>query len=138
VKPTYGLDDETVERMLMDALDHGEEDLDKRRVAEGRVESQRILLATRKSIESDADLLEPGERDAIEKAMAALEDACSGNDPRKIQNGIDELDRVTKGFAGRRMNRAIARAIGGRKVEEVNAEVEHAKGIENAHEQWPK
>jgi molecular chaperone HscA len=138
VKPTYGLDDETVERMLMDALDHGEEDLNKRRVAEGRVESQRILLATRKSIESDADLLEPGERESIEKAMAALEDACRGDDPRKIQNGIDELDRVTKSFAGRRMNRAIARAIAGRDVEEVNREVEHAKGVENAHEQWPK
>ena len=142
VKPTYGLDDETVERMLTEALDYGEEDLTKRRVAEGRVESQRILLATRKSLESDADLLEAGEKDAIEKAMRALEEACRGEDPRKIQNGIDELDRATKDFAGRRMNRAIARAIGGRKVDEVNREVEHAKGIEHAHDapdlQWPK
>ncbi|HEY1954659.1 MAG TPA: Fe-S protein assembly chaperone HscA [Polyangiaceae bacterium] len=134
VKPTYGLDDETVEKMLMDALDHGEDDLLKRRVAEGRVEAQRILLATNKSLEADADLLEPGEKGAIETAMRGLDEACRGEDPRKIQNGIDELDRVTKSFAGRRMNRAIARAIGGRKVDEVNREVEHAKGIERAHE----
>jgi molecular chaperone HscA len=150
VKPTYGLDDDTVEQMLIDALDHGEEDLTRRRVAEGRVEAQRILLATRKSLESDADLLEAGEQASIEAAMSALEAACRGADPakpgradadadpRKIQSGIDELDRVTKSFAGRRMNRAIARAIGGRKVDEVNAQVEHAKGIENAHETWPK
>ncbi len=134
VKPAYGLDDETVEKMLIEALDHGEEDLLKRRVAEGRVEAGRILLATRKSLDSDADLLEPGEREAIEAAMRALEEACRGEEPRKIQNGIDELDRVTKSFAGRRMNRAISRAIGGRKVDEVNREVEHAKGIERAHE----
>ena len=76
VKPTYGLDDETVERMLTEALDYGEDDLHKRRVAEGRVEAQRILLATRKTLESDPDLLEPGEKPAIEAAMRALEVAC--------------------------------------------------------------
>ncbi len=139
VKPSYGLDDATVERMLTEALDYGEDDLLKRRVAEGRVESERILLATRKSIDADGDLLAPGERASIEEAMRALEDACKGGgvDPRKIQNGIDELDRRTKDFAGRRMNRAIARAIAGRKVDEVESKVEHAKGIEHAHDVVP-
>jgi molecular chaperone HscA len=132
VKPTYGLDDETVERMLTEALDFGEEDLTKRRIAEGRVEGQRIMLATQKSLGTDADLLEPGEHVAIQGAMRALDEACSGEDPRKIQSAIDDLDRATKAFAGRRMNRAIARAIGGRKVDDVDHEVEHAKGIEHA------
>jgi molecular chaperone HscA len=134
VKPSYGLDDETVERMLTEALDYGEEDLAKRRVAEGRVEAQRILLATHKTIEADADLLEPGERPVIESAMRTLEEACKGEDPRAIQSGIDDLDRATKAFAGRRMNRAIAKAIAGRKVDEVDREVAHAKGIEHAHD----
>jgi len=134
VKPTYGLDDETVERMLTEALDFGEEDLTKRRIAEGRVEGQRIMLATQKSLGTDADLLEPGEHVAIQGAMRALDEACSGEDPRKIQSAIDDLDRATKAFAGRRMNRAIARAIGGRKVDDVDHEVEHAKGIEHAHD----
>jgi molecular chaperone HscA len=66
--------------------------------------------------------------------MEALERACVGDDPRKIQSGVDELDRTTKEFAGRRMNRAIARAIGGRRVDDVGEEVEHAKGIERAHD----
>ena len=113
---------------------NGINDLSKRRVAEGRVEARRILLATRKSIDTDADLLEPGERTAIDVAMLALESACNGEDPRKIQNAIDELDRTTKDFAGRRMNRAIASAIAGRKVDDVGDQVEHAKGIERAHE----
>jgi len=133
VKPSYGLDDDTVERMLIDALDHGEDDLNKRRVAEGRVEASRIVLATKKSMESDADLLEQGEREAIESAIVALEAACKREDPKKIQGAIDDLDRATKSFAGRRMNRAIARAIGGRNVDDVGKEVEHAKGIEHAH-----
>jgi molecular chaperone HscA len=123
--------------MLLDALDHGEEDLTKRRVAEGRVEAGRIVLATRKGLAEDGDLLAAGDREAIERAVGALEDACRGDDPRRIQARIDELDRATKDFAGARMNRAIARAIEGRKVDDLGREVEHAKGIERAHEQAP-
>jgi molecular chaperone HscA len=133
VKPSYGLDDATVEQMLLDALDHGEEDLTRRRLAENRVEAGRILLATRKGLESDVDLLEPGEKARIEQACAALDTATRGEDPARIHAGIDALDAATKGFAGRRMNRAIARAIEGRRVDTVEKSVEHAKGVEEAH-----
>jgi molecular chaperone HscA len=133
VKPSYGLDDATVEHMLLDALDHGEEDLVRRRVAENRVEAHRILLATHKALEADADLLEPGERDRIVAACDALEDSTRGEDPGKIHARIEGLDDATKAFAGRRMNRAIARAIEGRRVDAVEKSVEHAKGIEEAH-----
>jgi molecular chaperone HscA len=133
VKPSYGLDDATVEQMLLDALDHGEEDLVRRRVAENRVEGHRILLATHKALESDADLLEPGERDRIVAACEALEESTRGEDPGKIHARIEALDDATKAFAGRRMNRAIARAIEGRRVDAVEKSVEHAKGIEEAH-----
>jgi molecular chaperone HscA len=133
VKPSYGLDDETVERMLIEALDHGEDDLVKRRLAEGRVEARRILSATRKSLEADADLLEAGEGSRIEEACLALEQAAGGDDPRKMHSRIDALDHATKAFAGRRMNRAIARAIEGQRVDAVEKTVEHAKGVEEAH-----
>jgi len=133
VKPSYGLDDATVEQMLLDALDHGEEDLTKRRVAENRVEAHRILAATRKALVTDADLLEPGEKARIEAACAALEQAAHGEDPGRIHARIEALDDATKAFAGRRMNRAIARAIEGRRVDVVEKSVEHAKGIEEAH-----
>ena len=133
VKPSYGLDDEAVERMLIEALDHGEEDLLKRRLAEGRVEARRILAATRKSLEADADLLEPGEGARIAEACDALEVAAGGDDARKVQSRIDSLDHATKAFAGRRMNRAIARAIEGQRLDTVEKTVEHAKGVEEAH-----
>jgi len=130
VKPTYGLDDAAVEQMLLDALDHGEEDLLQRRVAEGRVEGGRISRATRKALQTDPDLLEAGEKKTIEDALAALEKACEGIDPRPIQQGIDALDQSTKAFAGRRMNRAIQHAIAGRRVEDLSKTVEHAKGVD--------
>jgi len=133
VKPSYGLDDATVEQMLLDALDHGEEDLVRRRLAENRVEAGRILLATRKGLQADADLLQAGERDAIERACAALEEATRGEEPGRIHSGIEALDTVTKAFAGRRMNRAISRAIEGRRLDMVERSVEHAKGVEEAH-----
>ncbi len=133
VKPSYGLDDAAVERMLLDALDHGEEDLTRRRLAENRVDASRILVATRKGLVADADLLEAGERARIEDACAKLDLAARGDDPSRIHAGISALDDATKVFAGRRMNRAIARAIEGKKLDTVEKSVEHAKGVEEAH-----
>lgn len=133
VKPSYGLDDETVEQMLFDAIDHGEEDLLARRLAEGRMEAHRIGTSTRKSVDGDPQLLVPGERERIEAALAALDQAAKGTDPRRIQLCIDDLDATTKDFAARRMNRAIAQAIAGQRLEAVERTVEHAKGIELAH-----
>jgi molecular chaperone HscA len=133
VKPSYGLDDEAVEKMLMDALDHGEEDLFKRRLAENRVEAHRMLGATKKSVDADSDLLGAEERVAIDAAIAALEAAADGEDPSKIHAAIEALDHATKDFAGRRMDRAIAKAIGGKNVGDVEKSVEGAKGIEAAH-----
>ena len=133
VKPSYGLDDDTVEQMLIDAIDHGEEDLLARRLAEARLEAHRIGTSTKKSVEGDPELLAPGERERILAALVALDEAMAGTDPRKIQLRIDDLDASTKAFAERRMNRAIAKAIEGQRLESVERTVEHAKGIELAH-----
>ncbi|HEY6462243.1 MAG TPA: Fe-S protein assembly chaperone HscA [Polyangiaceae bacterium] len=133
VRPSYGLDDATVEQMLLDALEHGEEDFTKRRVAENRVETRRILVATRKALVADADLLQAGEKASIEKACDALDGAAKGEDADAMHRCIEALDDATKAFAGRRMNRAIAKAIEGRKLDAVEQTVKHAKGIEEAH-----
>jgi molecular chaperone HscA len=138
VKPSYGLDDATVERMLTDALDHGEQDLDRRRLAEARVEAGRILLATRKALAADADLLDDRETASIARACADLEQAAHGDRAAAIQGGIDAVDAATKAFAARRMNRAMARAIGGQRVEAIEKTVEQARGIEHAHGPFPR
>ncbi len=130
VKPTYGLDDDAIEQMLLSALDHGEDDLAARRLAEARIESEQVLTVTRQALATDAALLEPGERDQIEAAMAALVAALDCANASLIHLANEDLERATHAFAGRRMDAAIARAIGGKQLGEVERSVEGAKGIE--------
>jgi len=130
VKPSYGLDDEQIEDMLLDALDHGEQDLAARRLAEQRVEAQRILMATKSGLETDADLLNVVERAHIMSAVDQLEKAVEGTNPAAIESGVANLDGQTKSWAARRMDRAIAKAIGGKGVDDVAASVASAEGIE--------
>jgi molecular chaperone HscA len=131
VKPSYGLTDEQVEDMLIAALDHGEDDLEARRLAEERVEAQRILQATDKALQGpDAPLLPPDERGQVDAALVALRAACEGKSPSRIHNAVEALDDATKSWAGRRLDAAIARAIGGKKLGEVEESVAHAQGIE--------
>jgi molecular chaperone HscA len=119
--------------MLLEALDHGESDLKRRRLAEHRVEAHRIVEATKKALAVDSDLLEDGELAKIEEVCARAIASAAGTDPSRVRADIEALDAATKAFAGRRMDRAIALALEGRRVEAVEKSVEHAKGIEAAH-----
>ncbi|MEQ9321090.1 MAG: Fe-S protein assembly chaperone HscA, partial [Polyangiaceae bacterium] len=138
VKPSYGLTDEEVEQMLLDALDHGEEDFEKRRLVERRVEAERIVSATRSALDKDGDMLIEGEREAIEGAMTALAEAIEGDKPGVILTRIEDLDAATKAWAGRRMDKAIAAAIAGKDVDAIEETVSHARGVDahvEEHEQ---
>jgi molecular chaperone HscA len=132
VKPSYGLDDEQVEEMLLSALDFGEQDFEARRLVEARVEGQRMLLATEKALGADAALLSELERVNVEAAVAELKHAiASATKPGTIQLRIDALDECTHSWAGRRMDAAIAGALAGRRLSEVASSVEHARGVES-------
>jgi molecular chaperone HscA len=131
VTPSYGLTDDEVEAMLMAALDHGEDDLNRRQLVEARVEAERVLHATSKALQADADLLETAdERRRIDEAMVALEQTCRGEKPALIRLSTEDLDRATHEWAGRRMDRAIARAIAGKDIGQIEQSVAHAKGVE--------
>ncbi len=130
VKPSYGLTDEEVERMLLDAYEHAETDVSARNLREQRVEAQRILEATASAIRADSDLLEASDKAAIEAAVARLQQAIGGDDHRVIASRIEELDHAAKPFAGRRMDRSIRKALAGRDVSGLEADTQHARGIE--------
>lgn len=138
VKPSYGLSDEEIEDMLLEAIDHGDEDLEARRLADARVEATRIALATRKGLEADADLLSAEEGAQVARALQELDQAVTtARRAGAVQRAIDELDRVTHEWAGRRMNRAIQAAIGGKAIAEVADTVKEASGVDahvEAHE----
>jgi len=138
VVPSYGLSDAEVEEMLLSALDHGEEDLERRRLIEARVEAERVLTATRKAFASDADLLSPEEKARIEEAFASLEEAVRGERAALITARVEALDDATNEWAGRRMDRAVQRAIAGKQVEDVEKDVEKAAGVDAHVEEHAK
>jgi len=116
VKPSYGLADADIERMLRESFQHAKEDVHSRALAEQRVEGQRLLEATRSALQADKNLLRADEAAAIEKAMAGLESLLSGKDHRAIKRAADALNHATEDFAARRMDEGVRRALAGRKI----------------------
>jgi molecular chaperone HscA len=116
VKPSYGLGDADIERILRDSFQHAKEDVHARALAEYRVEAQRLVEATRSALSQDGRLLTDEERGAIEHATQALEKLLTGTDYRAIKQATDALNRATDEFAARRMDEGIKRALAGRKI----------------------
>jgi molecular chaperone HscA len=116
VKPSYGLGDADIERMLRDSFTHAKEDVHARALAESRVDGQRLLDATRSAIAADGALLAPEERKAIEARMDELERALAGADHRAIKQAVEALNHGTVDFAARRMDEGIRRALAGKKI----------------------
>jgi molecular chaperone HscA len=135
VKPSYGLTDEEVERMLIDSFEHAEEDLDKRNLVVERVEAERILAATRHAFATDPALLTDDVRAAGERAMVELEAAMKGDSYLAIRHAVEALDIATKPFAQARMNRAIEAGLLGKTLDEAEAKVAHAHGLDAAHQE---
>ena len=119
VKPAYGLDDDTIEKMILESIEHARDDIADRMITEQRVESKRILLALRGAIEEDRALLTDEEVAQLEQGMKAVSDAAEGDNHRLIKQRIEQLDELSVEFAGRRMDRSINRALAGKTVGEV-------------------
>ena len=116
VKPSYGLADADIERMLRDSYEHAKDDMHARALHEARVEAQRLLEAVRSALAADAALLAAAEREMIERQVAALAAVASGNDHRAIRQASEALNRATEEFAGRRMDAGVKRALAGRNI----------------------
>jgi molecular chaperone HscA len=116
VKPSYGLADADVERMLRDSFEHAKGDMHARALAEQRVEGQRLIEATRSALQADRALLSPEEEQRIETAMQALQALLAGTDHRAIRQSVEALNHATEDFAARRMDEGVRRALAGRKI----------------------
>jgi molecular chaperone HscA len=119
VKPSYGLADEQIARMLQEGFTTAEGDMRDRALREARVETERMVLATRAAIAADGDLLAESERADIEALMQAAEQQALGDDAAAIDAAVKALADGTEAFAAERMNRGIRQALAGRRVEEV-------------------
>ncbi|MBX9793372.1 MAG: Fe-S protein assembly chaperone HscA [Burkholderiaceae bacterium] len=119
VKPSYGLADEDIARMLSESFTTAEVDMKERALRESRVEAERMLLATRAAIAADGDLLEATEAAVIEAMLQRLESVRQGIDHHAIDDAVEALAQSTEAFAAERMNRGIRQALAGRRVSEV-------------------
>ena len=105
--------------MLQESFATAEADMPLRALREARVDAERMVGATRAALQADADLLQPGEREGIERLLAQAEQAAAGEDRDAIEAATLALAEGTEHFAAERMNRGIRRALAGRSVEEV-------------------
>ena len=119
VKPSYGLSDDDVARMLRESFSTAEDDMKARSLRESRVEAERMLLATRAALAADGDLLSTDERQAIDQLLVSIESVREGEDHHLIDAAVEALAKGTEAFAAERMNRSIQQALAGRSVDQI-------------------
>ncbi len=118
VKPSYGLSDEDIVRMLQDGNGKAEEDMHARELREQQVEARRILQSTVSALEVDGDLLNEEERREVDTLCVTLVKLAEGTDIEALKAGIEALTKGTEVFAERRMDRSIREALSGMNVDD--------------------
>lgn len=119
VKPSYGLGDEQITRMLQDGFAHADDDMAARKLREARVEAERMVLATNAALAVDGPLLSAEEQEAIRQLVESTQSTATRDDADAIEKAVEALAEGTEAFAAARMNQGIRQALAGRRVEEV-------------------
>jgi len=119
VKPSYGLSDADIARMLEESHANAAADMTTRALLEARVDAERIIDATASALEVDAELLAADERVALDAAVARLRSlvGAADADRRALVEATEALNRASEAFAGRRMDRSVAQALTGRNID---------------------
>ena len=118
IKPSYGLSDADMERLLLDGYKFASEDKDLRHLQETKVEAQRELEALEQALKVDAKLLDSAKLEALEKAQAALKTQLETNDIKAIEHAVEQLKVHSDAFAAERMNQHIDHALKGTKLDD--------------------
>ena len=119
VKPSYGLDDDTITQMLKDSMSNAAEDMAARARAEAVVEAESLTDAVNAALELDSDLLEAEELQQIQQDIAALQGRLKDGKAEDIRAAVAKLSLSTDNFAAKRMNRNIQRALTGQSVDNI-------------------
>ncbi|MBB6134695.1 molecular chaperone HscA [Massilia aurea] len=128
VKPSYGLADDQVARMLQDSYTSASSDMQMRALREEQVEAERILLATQSALDSDTDLLSPDEQATIAAQLQMVRDAVAMSNDTTLEPGLRQnvvhdavqaLAHGTEEFAARRMDKSVRKALSGKSLDEI-------------------
>jgi len=117
VKPSYGLGDDEIARMLRESYEKAADDMKARALAEARVDADHVAMGTDGALAADGDLLSPDERSAIDAALVKLRTLRDGSDADALRHAVDALNRATEAFAARRMDRGVRQALAGRAID---------------------
>ncbi|MFQ5664536.1 MAG: Fe-S protein assembly chaperone HscA, partial [Terriglobia bacterium] len=121
VKPSYGLTDEQVEGMILESIEYAEADFAATQLVGARNEADTVLRATARALaEEQAQELTPEERQRVERARAALQEAMKGDNYKLIRERIEELNQATHHLAELLMNSAVQSAVKGQRADEVD------------------
>jgi molecular chaperone DnaK (HSP70) len=120
VKPSYGLTDDEIERMLEESIDLGEADIEQRLLINARNEATQLLTALAKQLKDYGQLTDENELRRIEEITAQLESARSTEDRELIASLVEQLNELTTPFAERIMNYAIGEALEKKSIEELS------------------
>jgi len=119
VKPSYGLSDADITRMLQESTQHAQNDMQARALRELQTEAEQLLEAVQHALELDGGLIEPAERNRIETMMSALRDTLQLSDRAVIKRAITALNDATVGFAQARMDKSVASVLTGRNISDL-------------------
>jgi molecular chaperone HscA len=118
VKPSYGLSDEQIARMLQESFITAEADMKARALTEARVDAERMIIATESALAADGELLPPQERAHLATLIAQLrETAKRSEDAGVVEAAVQALAKGTEAFAAQRMNEGIRKALSGKNLE---------------------
>lgn len=119
VKPTYGLTDEEVEKMLLDSMESAETDFQARMIIDARNDADIVLRATDKAMRRADEFLTKEEQEAVLQAKRELQDVCNGQPHHVIREKIEKLDQVTQKLAQGIMDSTIANALKNKTLNEL-------------------
>jgi len=121
VKPAYGLQPGEIERMLRESMESARTDITQRLLVEARVEAERAVRELQSALKADGDLLSEGEMKAVNHQIGVVQRVCGQEDRDMIDAEVQQLGKLAQKFAERRMDRAIASVLKGKRVNDVKA-----------------
>lgn len=120
VKPSYGIDDKSIRKMLEDSFMNANMDKEFRSLAEIVVEANQIIELTEKAVSEDRHLLDENENHVIQKSLLDLKKQINLNDPQKIKEAIDKLNNASTSFAEKRMDYSVQSALSGKNINNID------------------